>query len=166
MICTKLRLNLVKNYLKKAITSIEVSDTLYMLTKKAFRFDDVLISHGANIWLMFDSFSICCGILSVPVWAAIRHFSLTFSQVFSCLNSIFFAHVHKHQLSPSCNYLSICSHPLWHPCRNMCLQDTLHGSQDFCSSKLLLAAIKYILLPKMDGSTVNSDRKRQKTSNS
>lgn len=142
-----------------------MSDTLYMLTKKAFRLDDVLIAHGANIWMMFDSFSICCGILSVPVWAAIRHFSLTFSQVFSCLNSIFLAHVHKHQLSPSCNYSSICSHPLWHPCRNMCLQDTLHGSQDFCSSKPLLTAIYYMLLLKVDGLTVDSDRKRQKRSN-
>lgn len=142
-----------------------MSDTLYMLTKKAFRLDDVLIAHGANIWLMFDSFSICCGILSVPVWAAIRHFSLTFSQVFSCLYSIFLAHVHKHQLSPSCNYSSICSHPLWHLYRNMCLQDTLHGSQNFCFLNAFVDS--HILYAVTQSGWLNSsDRKQQKRSNS
>lgn len=102
--------------------------------------------------------------LFVPVWAAIRHLSFTFSQVFSCLNSIFLAHVHKHQLSPRCNYLSICSHPLCHLCRIVFTGYPSWGRGvlfliAFNCSESLFIAIYYMLLPKVDGFTVERDRK-------
>lgn len=137
-----------------------------MLFEKVVKVDDVLISQSVCKYLVDVGLflHIAVAFFSALVWAAIRHLSFTFSQVFPCLNRIYLAHVHKHQLSPRCNYLSMCIHPLWHLCRNMCLQDSLHGAEDFCSSfncsEWLLRAIYYMLVPKTDGFT-GGDRKHQ-----